>query len=246
MLKVTDLATLARFLSDTDTTSLPNATLLILFNDALDRIHGQILTETAAGKWPYGDVNYSSFPSYTQNLTAGTAFYQFDTEATGTYPSRYEPLVILGVEVQDNNGNWHILYPITLKEIQSLGIAQSEFHETNGLPKYYEKREHGLVLYPAPAAADITATDGLRIFYLRNSEQLDDVTTDNIYPGIPSPWHSFIAYDAALTYCGIYKPERVAFIMNQLEKRERAIMRFIGHRNPDDKKVVRPARILPR
>ena len=238
MLNVPDLATLARFLSGTDTNSLTNANLLILFNDALDRIHGQILTETAGGKWPYGDTNYSAFPSYTQTMTDSEPFYQFDTEATGTYPSRYEPLVILGVEVQDNNGNWHKLDPISLKEIHQSGTAQSEFYETDGLPLYYEKREHGLVLYPAPATANVTLTDGLRIFYLRNAEQLDDVTTTTVFPGIPSPWHSFLAYDAALVYCGIHKSERVSFIMARLQEREQGILRFIANRNPDDTHAI--------
>ena len=146
--------------------------------------------------------------------------------------------MILGVEVVDNNGNSHVLDPITLQEIQRQGIAQSEFHSTNGLPRYYEKREHGLVLYPAPAAANVTLTDGLRVFYLRNSEQLDDVTTTTVFPGIPSPWHSFLAYDAALVYSGIHKPERVPFIMTRLEKKEKSILRFIANRHPDDEKVM--------
>lgn len=239
MLNVPDLATLTRFLSDTDSTSLTNANLLILFNDALDRIHGQILIETAGGKWPYGDLNYSAFPTYTLNLVAGTAFYQIDSLIAGTYPSRFEPLIILGVEVVDNDGNSHVLEPITLRQIHDRGIAQSQFHSTNGLPRYYEKREHGVVLYPAPAAANVTLTNGLRIFYLRNSEQLDDVTTSTVFPGIPSPWHSFLAYDAALVYCGLYKPERVPFILNRLKEREQGIIRFIGKRNQDDRKILK-------
>ena len=52
MLNVPDLATLARFLAGADANTLTNANLLILFNDALDGLHGQILTDTAAGKWP--------------------------------------------------------------------------------------------------------------------------------------------------------------------------------------------------
>lgn len=234
MLSVPDLATLARFLTDTDSTSLTNANLLILFNDALERIHGQILTETAGGRWPYGDVNYSAFPTYTQNLVNSQAEYQIDSLATGTYPNRYEPLTILGVEVLDQNGIWHPLTPITLEQIHQQGSAQVEFHKTDGRPLYYEKREHMVVLYPAPDnGVSVTLTAGLKIFHLRNAEQFDDVTTSSVYPGFPSPWHSYIAYDAALTYCGLYKQDRVPFIMNRLQDRERAILRFMGMREKD-------------
>ena len=244
MLTVPDLATLTRFLTETDSTALTNANLVILFNDALERIHGQILTETSGGKWPYGDVSYTAFPTYTVNLTNSEPFYALDALATGTYPSRYEPLVILGVEVLDNSGNWHVLKPITLREIHAQGIAQSEYFETDAIPLYYEKREHAVVLYPAPDnGVSVTLTNGLRIFYLRNAEQLDDVTTATVYPGFPSPWHSYLAYDAALVYCGIYKPERVPFIMSRLKEREKGIMRFIAFRNPDDSNHMTMKRI---
>lgn len=84
----------------------------------------------------------------------------------------------------------------------------------------------------------------MRVFYLRNSEQLDDVTSTSVFPGIPSPWHSFLAYDSALVYCSIHKPERVPFILSRAEKREKQIMRFIAHRNPDDNKIMTTRNIL--
>ena len=240
MLSIPDLATLTRLLTKTNTTSLTNANLLILFNSALERIHGKILTETSGGKWLYGDANYAAFPTYTTNLVNSQAEYDINALfATGTYPSRYEPLVILGVEVLDNSGNWHLLSPITLKQIHDSGIAQSEFHETDGQPVYYEKREHILVLYPAPDnGVTVTLTSGLRIFYLRNSEQIDDVTTSATYPGFPSVYHDFLAYMAAVDYAVANNLPNVGLLLSEVQKRERNLLNFMAHRNPDDKKVI--------
>ena len=209
--------------------SFTNANVLILLNAAQERISGRILTETSGGNWKWGDPAFSALPTYTQNLTAGTAFYQIDALT--------DPLVILGVEVANNSGDFQILKPITLDEIHSFGIAQSEFNETNGLPQYYEKREHGVVLYPAPAAANVTLTGGLRIFFLRGMSDLTDATaTTDI--SLPVPWHDFLAYDVSLVF-GIAKGlENINQIRVERDKREKELMRFIGLRNQDDRPVM--------
>lgn len=201
MLHISDLAVKTRYLTNSDSTSFTNANLLIAFNSHYDRIIGRILSETAGSKFLHGDVSYTAFPTYDQNLTAGTATYRIQALATGTYPSRTEPLIILGVEVANASGDYQPLTRITLREInKELGLGQSEYQSTNGMPREYEIREGLVVLYPAPAAANVTLTNGLRIFYLRNAEQLDDVTSTTVYPGIPSPWHDLLAWGTAYDF----------------------------------------------
>lgn len=250
MLSIPDIATLTRLLTQTNTVNLSNANLLILINAALDRIHGKILSETGAGKWPPGDINFSAFPTYTQNLVNSQAEYSIDSLAAGTYAStgggRHEPLVILGVEVVDNAGNSHVLEPITLKEIHRRGIAQSEFMETDGRPLYYEKREHMVVLYPAPDnGVSVTLTAGLRIFYLRNAGQLDNVT-DSDFPGFPSPYHDLVAYMAAYDYAIGHGLSNVNHLGAEVVRKEKELMRFIAMRNTDDEKVMSTQHVNPR
>ena len=200
MLHTSDLAVKARSLTNTDSTSYTNANLLIAFNSHYDRIIGRILSESAGSKFSHGDVNHSSFPTYDQNLVAGTQAYRIQALATGTYPNRIEPEIILGVEVANASGDYQPLSRITLRDINGMGIGQSEYQSTNGMPREYEIREGVVVLYPAPAAANVTLTNGLRIFFLRNAEQLDDVTSTTVYPGIPSPWHDLLSWGAAYDY----------------------------------------------
>lgn len=234
MATIADLNTLTRFLSDTDTTSLTAANLLILINKSYERITGRLLSETGNGKWPHGDVNYTAFPTYAMNLVNSQAEYQIDS-LTGV-------LSIMGVEAMDKDGNYYPLEPITFQEIRRQGIAQTEFHETDGKPLYYEKRENIIVLYPAPDnGVNVTLTNGLKIFYLRGADIYTSaqVTTGTKEPGFPSPWHDILAYEAAMDYCALYKPERVNYLSSQLAKKERELLDFVSRRNQDDKKVLR-------
>lgn len=233
-MNIADLQTLARYLADANSTSLTDANLLIFINKAYERITGKIITETGNSPWPYGDANYSSFPTYTQNLVNGQAAYEIDALTT--------PLTVMAVEVKDNAGKWYPLSPITLRSITDQGIAQSEYTPTSGKPLEYEKREHEIVLYPAPDnGVSVTLTAGLRIFFLRTADVFTSgqVSTGTKVPGFPSPWHDILAYEAALLYAMNFKKDRVAFLTIERDKRERELMKFMAMRNMDDRKTMK-------
>lgn len=230
---IANLNILARYLADADSTSLTDAQLLIFINKAYERITGKLITVTGNGPWPFGDSNYTAFPTYTMNLTDSTAEYQIDSLTT--------PLTVMAVEVKDVNGNFYPLQPITLRDINEMGYAQSEYLETDGKPQRYEKRENMIVLYPAPDnGISVTLTAGLRIFFLRTADTYTSaqVTTGTKEPGFPSPWHDILAYEAALMYCLNYKKDRVPFLIAERDKREKELMDFIGMRNQDERKKM--------
>lgn len=232
MLHISDLAVKTRFLTNTDSSSYTNANLLIAFNSYYDRIIGRILSETAGSKFLHGDVNHTAFPTYDQNLVAGTQMYRIQALATGTYPNRIEPEIILGVEVANSSGDYQPLHRITLRDINNMGIGQSEYQATNGMPREYEIREGNVVLYPAPSAAATTLTNGLRIFFLRNAEQLDDVTSTTVYPGIPSPWHDLLTYGAAYDYAiAIGRPTSADRFLREYDRRMEEMLDFISRRD---------------
>ena len=173
------------------------------------------------------------FPTYTLTLSNSEPFYQIDSLTT--------PLVIMGVEILDDDGNWHPIKPITFQEIREMGIAQSEYLETDGFPLYYEKRENAIVLYPAPDnGVTVTLSGGLRIFFLRTADTFTSaqVTTGTKEPGFPSPFHMLIVYEAAMPYLVNYKPDRVAYYEGKRVALERDMLNFMAHRNQDDRPIM--------
>lgn len=223
--------TLARRLTGTvgDTAAWSDADLLVDLNAELERLGGVILTETAGGRWKWGDINYTALPTYTMNLVAGTAFYQIDA-LTG-------PLMILGAEVADQDGNYHLLDPITLDDIHGLGFAQSQYMSTNGRPIQYEKREHAVVLYPTPAAANVTLASGLRIFFLRGMSAITSVT-DTTAIGFPLPWHKALAFGTAHTFAVAKGLANEMSLERNAQKWEKQLLKFISKRNQDERPIM--------
>ena len=127
---IADINTLARFLTKTNTTSLSAANLLILVNKYYEAVVGKIISETAGGLWQFGDFNYTAFPTFTLDLANGTQAYDLGDTST-------DPLTIMGVEVADQDGNFHVLRRITLKQIHEFS-AEWEYLKDNGLPDQYE------------------------------------------------------------------------------------------------------------
>ena len=239
MATIADLNTLARYLADADSTSLTAANLLIFINQSYERITGKLITITGNSPWPFGDSNYTTFPTYTMNLVNGQREYQIDSLTT--------PLTVMAVEIMDKNGNYYPIRPITLRDINDAGFSQTEYFETSGSPLEYEKRENIIVLYPAPDnGVNVTLTDGLKVFFLRTADTFTSaqVTTGTKQPGFPSPWHDILAYEAALLYCMNYKKDRVAFLMLEKDKREKELIAFMGMRNQDQRPIMRPKKIL--
>lgn len=235
---IADLNTLARLLCNTDTTSYTAANLLIAVNASYERLIGKIHAETMAGDWKFGDFNYTAFPSFTASMTNGTQSY--DLQDWGTTDEEIV-LAILGVEVLDNTGIWHPIEPITLEDIRRQGLAQSEFLKTNGRPIYYEKRDNLIVLYPAPDnGVSVTLTNGLRIFHLRTADKFTsaEVTTGTKEPGIPSPWHDIIAYEAAYLYAIANQLPNAALLKSEVDRKEKQMMSFISRRNQDNRPIL--------
>ena len=230
MATIAETATLTRLLTKTTTTSFTNAQLLIAVNACYERITGIILSETSGGRWKWGDINYTAFPTYTQNMTNSEPFYQIDS-LTGV-------LVILGVEVLDNTGIWHPLEAISLEDIQTQGIAQLEYLKTDGRPIYYEKRENAVVLYPAPDnGVTVTLTAGLRILFLRGSSVVTDMTATTSV-GIPSPWNDALAYGAAYIYAIANGLSNANQLKAERDTKEKELLAFISRRNQDDRPIM--------
>ena len=228
-----NIQTLARFLTNTDSVSFTDANLLILENASYERIVGKLIKETVGGDWPFGDENYSSFPTYTQDLINSQSDYEIDALTL--------PLNILAVEILNVDGNFEVIRPISLKEIHRRGIAQTEYQKTDGKPGEYEKRENIVVLYPAPDnGVLVTLTAGLKIFFLRTADNFTSaqVATGTKVPGFPSPWHDILAYESAYHYAVSNGLNNVNFLKSEMDRKEQELMDFVSSRNQDDRKRI--------
>ena len=225
MATIADINQEARDLCDANTTSYTAATLLRRINQAYEDVVGFILG--CDGLWQFDDTNYTSIPIATTDLVASQNDYTFNSAH----------LEIEGVSVLDNAGIWYKLSPI---DISQMGEDPAEFMKNDGLPMYYDKQGSSLLLYPAPAAGNVTLTAGLKVFFKRTADNFTSaqVTTGTKEPGFVSTCHMILAYKAALPYCDLYKKSMVQFLIAEIKDFENKLAEHYGRREQDRRKVL--------
>lgn len=225
---ISDINQEVRDLCDADTTSYPAATLLRRVNSALEEEVGKIIM--IDGFWQFDDTNYTDLPIGTGTLIAAQSSYSFASEY----------LTLLKAKVKDANGNWHILIPIDQAEDSE---ALEDRLTVDGLPTHYDKVGDSIKLFPAPAAASVTLTNGLKVEFQRTASIFTsaEVSTGTKVPGIASPYHMLICYKAALPYCMAYKKDRVALYEKKVMDLEKDMLDYYGRRPRDEVKRMTPA-----
>jgi hypothetical protein len=112
------------------------------------------------------------------------------------------------------------------------------------MPKYYDLVGESIMLYPAPAAANVTTTAGLKLSFSRTIDEFA-VTDTSTQPGFESNFHRALSIGAALDWA-IGKDEGggltnlINGLTSQLALQKESIAKFYGMRNSD----MRP-RIIP-
>jgi len=175
----------------------------------------------ASGTWEYDDSNWTDLPEATTTLVATQQDYSLDVVMQE----------VERVEVKDSKGNYYQLTPLDQSQIK--GTALSEFYETDGLPKYYDIRGFSIFLYPAPAAASVTTSEGLKIYFSRDIKEFS-VTDTSTEPGFNHDYHRIVSLGSAYDYClsnGI--TDRKKEIRGELEvyKEELTKMSAMRHRD---------------
>jgi len=173
------------YLTGTDSTSLTTSTIA--------RITNKVLRELAldawrfSNSWKFDDSNQTTFAIAEQTLVNGQNDYSLPSTAFD----------IQKVEIQDVAGNWYVVDPISIDELQN--IAVDEFYKTNGKPIYYYIDGFSLRLKPAP---DTTQVSKVRIYMSRDISEF--VSTDTTKePGIPAVLHPIVPFLVALEYATI-------------------------------------------
>lgn len=214
------------FLCDTSSTSYPTAAKIRNINRWAYRAHVAMIK--GSERWQIDDSNLTTLPHLKADLVAGQADYRL--------PSGY--LRLNRVEIMDSNGDYKKLTPIDQGDIKG---AYTEFEETDGEPKYYDMVGDTILLKPAPAAADVTTTNGLRIHILR---EIDIFTTGDTTqePGFPEPFHRILSFGASYDYLisrGDY--EKAQSYRNEAEILMGELQGFSAQMLGDEHIRIRPA-----
>ncbi len=209
------------FLIDTDLNSYPLTQKARNVNRYLDEVISLILQSD--GRWEFDDNNYTNLPIATTSLVNEQQDYSI---SGGTF------LKILRVEVKDINGNYYLLTPISEKDIQNQ--AMTEFQETAGMPKYYDKLGNSLFLYPKPSSANTTLTAGLKVYFQRLPSYF--VSTDTTKtPGFNPLYHRILSVGAALDYAiANGMNSKIKILTPLLQKLEDGLISFYTQRIKDE------------
>jgi len=212
-----------------------NTNLLARFtryiNDGLNRVQSVILASDT--RWQFDDSNYTDYPIGNTDLVAGQQDYTLDDAQ----------MKIEHVYVKDANGDFRVVLPIDELDIKASGVSPTEFMESDGLPKYYDKKANALFLYPAPAAADVTTSGGLRVAHQRGPSYFATSDTTKS-PGIPELYHALIYRIAAFNYfIDSVQTSQAKNMKVMIEEEEERIKAFYNTRDKDDRPQLRVKRV---
>jgi hypothetical protein len=177
---------------------------------------------TSNGNWQYDDSNKSDLPAGATSLVSGTATYALPTDA----------LTVKRIEVKDANGEWSVLTPITLEEID----AKAETLTDQGTPRFYRLIGQTIELFPTPNYA---SSGGLKPYFDRDCVEF--ATTDTTKtPGFASPYHSIIALGGAMEWLKVHTPTsaQLQYLREDYAKMEKNLKEFYGMRFKAKKPMV--------
>ena len=205
------------------------ATFTRLINNGLDEVISKILS--CDNKWQFDDSNYTDYPIGVTNLV----------NLQQDYPMSVSQIKIIAVEVKDNEGNWRQVQQLDIKDIQAYNTTITDFMETAGFPLYYDVKADSLFLYPKPATANVTLTNGLKVYYQREPSYF--VSTDTTKkPGFASVFHDIPVLYACTQYAKANSMTSKARELDaEIQKRVKDMVDFFSQRDADYK-----PRMLPR
>jgi len=212
-----------------------NPTLLNVFtslvNDSMDTLVTDILDSDTS--WQWDDTNRTDFPIGQLDLVQGQRDYTLDVSH----------LKILGVEAKDESGDYYMLRPIDLQDLRDRGITPTEFYDTNGKPKYYDKIANSIMIYPQPDAGQVTMTNGLKVHFQRGPEYF--LSTDTTKePGFASVYHQLVPLRACLIYAmSNDMQDKVSNLNFLIKQKTDSLKRFMQKRGKDKKPKLTVKRI---
>lgn len=212
-----DIKTLVYTLTKTNSTSLPNATMVILANAAMERVNSLLLR--ADNRWQFDDTNQSDLPIATTTITSGQKDYSLATAH----------ISIDRVEIKDSAGNWTLLKPIDQHDVRYQALGN--YYPSNGLPREYDKIGNSIFLYPTP---NYTLAAALKIYFTRPPVAFAAGDTTAV-PGFNSLFHKLVPLWIAYDYAMANGLKNANQIFVEIQRLEDEIQKFYGERSRDER-----------
>lgn len=201
------------------------------FNNALDAFTNWILKSDT--RWQWDDTNHPDYPVFTETLVAG----QHD------YPYEVEFLQVERMAIKNSDGDFVYLEPVDPRDYS---MPLEEFYYEDGMPRVYDKTANSAKIYPAPAADDVTLSEGLKVWTQRVAEYFT-VNDDTVVPGVPSIFHEGIVTYACHGYAvdNLMADKRTMLfeeLYNQSDGWKLRVEDYYSRRDVDDKPSIGPGR----
>ncbi len=200
------------------------ATFTRYLNEGLNRVVSLILS--ADGRWQWDDNNNTDYPIGTTSLVTTVGSEQQDYTFAVTF------LKILRVEVLDAAGNWIKLKPIDQTDLYDQSLT--DFLKTAGTPMYYDPQANSVFLYPKPLGTDVTATNGLKVWFQRPPSYFATSDTTKV-PGFNSMYHRLIALIAARDYAVMKQLSVAKGLSDLVAQQEDSLSEAYALREKDDR-----------
>lgn len=211
------------FLCSTDSNSYALADKLRNINIWYGKVIAKILA--SAHGWKWDDTNYSDAPRGTQTLSDGTSSYTLPVAVVGNDASTF--LTFEKASVLDSAGKESPLEPAPDDE-----ATMNNIYSTSGLPQYYKLVGKKIYLWPAPATAQVTLTNGLIIYYTRTPDLFTNSDTTQ-EPGFPAIFHEILAIGPAYEFAAARGKENATTLFQRAQLILKDIEDFYSSRNED-------------
>lgn len=206
------------------------ATFARYLNSGLNRYTSLVMK--AETRWQFHDSNYLTHPEAYTTMTAGQSDYGLSELH----------LQLRHVYVKNSEGKKVPLQPIDEYDLTTHGVAPETYFETDGMPKYYDKKGRSIRLYPAPSADETTLTNGLFVTYTSAPSYFDPTDTTKA-AGIPLIFQDYPAIYASWKYAiDNQMGKKVNSFKVELLEMENDILDFYNMRDRDDRPQIRVRR----
>lgn len=216
------------FLTKTNTTNYPTADRTRNINNWYSKVVSWIIQ--ANGRWKWDDSNQTNRPTATANLVDGQQDYSVINK---TPDADQDWLQIDRVDILDSDGNGIKLLPIDQSDI---GMALSEFNETDGTPKYFDFNGSNIFLYPAP---NYDKASGLVASFNRAPLAFADTDTTK-KAGFASIFHRVLSLGASYDWALVNSKNMVSNLREEIAVMKEDIKKHYGTRDKYEiKKIAR-------
>lgn len=244
-------------LTHADTSSYPDATVLIDINMWYQKIVSMILE--SQDDTNFDDNRQTNYPIATRLLVAGQRDYAFSTASWSlsgkeggsvTSSQALLPLKIKRLDVSYDSVNYFRATPFD-DGVPFWGFGNQTQEDSNMIPTAprYGVKYNSVFVYPAAVASQVSAGAIMRLELERAviafSQSADyngaAMSTSTSIPGIDLPWHPMIAYGAAYEYANANNLPQLQNIKQDLQDWEARVRIAYGRKDLDTLLAMRPA-----